>query len=131
MKMNEIIELLKEQLRLANETVSSLTIHAGEFTERIESLEKMLVKKGVAIDKAQCQNKVLGKLMSGKYARNADMLENIYKAIKQVVLQQFYVTTDETYYKVLQMRTKTTDNDSKKGYLWRSVLQSLGCLYCK
>ena len=73
MTKDEIIELLKEQLefaneqlRLANESVSSLTMQVGELTERIKSLEKMLVQKGVAIDKAQRQNKALGKLVSGK-----------------------------------------------------------------
>ena len=66
MTKDEIIELLKEQLRLANESVSSLTIQVGELTERIKSLEEMLVQKGVAIDKAERRLKALGKLASGK-----------------------------------------------------------------
>lgn len=60
------LEFTKEQLQLANESVSSLTIQVGELTERIKSLEGMLVQKGVVIDKAQRQNKALGKLVSGK-----------------------------------------------------------------
>ncbi len=73
MKKDEIIVLLKEQLQLANEqlqqanaTVSSLTTQVSELIERIKSLEELLVQKGIAIDKANRQNKALGKLVSGK-----------------------------------------------------------------
>ncbi len=73
MKKDEIIVLLKEQLQLANEqlqqanaTVSSLTTQVNELIERIKSLEELLVQKGIAIDKANRQNKALGKLVSGK-----------------------------------------------------------------
>ena len=57
MKKDEIIELLKEQLRVANATVSSLTTQVNELIERIKSLEELLVQKGIAIDKANRQNK--------------------------------------------------------------------------
>lgn len=73
MKKDEIIVLLKEQLQLANEqlqqanaTVGSLTAQVSELIERIKSLEELLVQKGIAIDKANRQNKALGKLVSGK-----------------------------------------------------------------
>ena len=66
MKKDEIIELLKEQLRVANDTVGSLTTQVNELIERIKSLEELLVQKGIAIDKANRQNKALGKLVSGK-----------------------------------------------------------------
>ena len=283
MKKDEIIELLREQLRLANDTVSSLTIQVGELTERIKSLEEMLVQKGIAINKIRRQNKALGKMVSGKkseqqdgkvqggetqeefekrkleeaerrkerknngakrdmhyemkeqhvtvnpdvdaelmkklrlygtrdcvrysmepirfiktvyhintytdgdklyqgktpkalllnsnytssfaagllqlryiyampverivkyfgdngfrlrkgtanklIAKSADVLENLYKAIKQVVLQQDYVTADETYHKVLIARTKPTDRGSKKGYLWAVSAPKLGLVF--
>ena len=57
MTKDEIIVLLKEQLQLANDTVSSLTIQVGELIERIKSLEEQLVQKGIAIDKANRQNR--------------------------------------------------------------------------
>ena len=66
MKKDEIIELLKEQLRVANDTVGSLTTQVNELIERIKSLEELLVQKGIAIDKVNRQNKALGKLVSGK-----------------------------------------------------------------
>ena len=73
MTKDEIIVLLKEQLQLANEqlqqantTVSSLTLQVNELIIRIKSLEELLVQKGIAIDKANRQNKALGKLVSGK-----------------------------------------------------------------
>lgn len=283
MKKDEIIELLKEQLRVANDTVSSLTTQVGELIERIKSLEEQLVQKGIAVDKANRQNKALGKLVSGKkserqeknpqdsmtqeefdkkkkeqaekrkarknngakrdmhyemeevhvtidpvmdakllktlrlfgtrtcvrysmepikfiktvyhintytdgsimypgktppalllnssyspsfaagllqmryiysmpveriikyfadngftlnkptanklIARSADVLENIYKAICQVVLQQDYVSADETYHKVLLAKTKPTDKGSKKGYLWAVSAPKLGLVF--
>ena len=46
--------------------VSSLTTQVNELIERIKSLEELLVRKGIAIDKANRQNKALGKLVSGK-----------------------------------------------------------------
>ena len=283
MTKDEIIVLLKEQLQLANDTVSSLTIQVGELIERIKSLEEQLVQKGIAIDKANRQNRALGKLVSGKkserqekclqdsmtqeefdrkkkeqaekrkerknngakrdmhyemeekhvtvnpdmdaellktlriygtrtcvrysmepikfiktvyhintytdgnvlypgktpsalllnssytssfaagllqlryiysmpverivkyfadsgftlrkatanklIARSADVLENIYRAICQKVLQQDYVTADETYHKVLLTRVKPTDNGSKKGYLWAVSAPKLGLVF--
>ena len=66
MTKDEIIVLLKEQLQLANDTVSSLTIQVGELIERIKSLEEQLVLKGIAIDKVNRKNRALGKLVSGK-----------------------------------------------------------------
>ena len=71
MTKDEIIVLLKEQLQLANDTVSSLTIQVGELIERIKSLEEQLVQKGIAIDKANRQNRALGKLVSGKKVRTS------------------------------------------------------------
>ena len=284
MKKDEIIELLKEQLRVANDTVSSLTTQVNELIERIKSLEELLVQKGIAIDKANRQNKALGKLVSGKkserqeknqqasmtqeefdkkkteqaekrkarknngakrdmhyemkevhvtidpvmdagllktlrlfgtrtcirysmepikfiktvyhintytdgsimypgktppalllnssyspsfaagllqmryiysmpveriikyfadngftlrkatanklIARSADVLENFYKAICQVVLQQDYVSADETYHKVLLTKIKPTDKGSKKGYLWAVSAPKLGLVFC-
>ncbi len=70
MKKDEIIELLKEQLRVANATVSSLTTQVNELIERIKSLEELLVQKGIAIDKANRQNKALR--TSGKESTSLD-----------------------------------------------------------
>ena len=63
---NEQLQLANEQLQQANATVSSLTTQVNELIERIKSLEELLVQKGIAIDKANRQNKALGKLVSGK-----------------------------------------------------------------
>lgn len=83
MKKDEIIVLLKEQLQLANEqlqqanaTVSSLTTQVNELIERIKSLEELLVQKGIAIDKANRQNKALGKLVSGKTGKESTRLDD-------------------------------------------------------
>ena len=52
--------------------MSSLTIQVGELTERIKSLEEMLVQKGIAINKIRRQNKALGKMVSGKKSEQQD-----------------------------------------------------------
>ena len=46
--------------------MSSLTALVNELIERMKSLEELLVQKGIAIDKANRQNRALGKLVSGK-----------------------------------------------------------------
>ena len=73
MKKDEIIVLLKEQLQLANKQLTqatstgrSLTTQVNELIERIKSLEELIVQKGHAIDKANRENKALGKIVSGK-----------------------------------------------------------------
>ena len=62
-------------------------------------------------------------------ARSADVLGNFYKAICQIVLQQDYVTADETYHKVLLTKIKPTDKGSKKGYLWAVSAPKLGLVF--
>ena len=79
------------------------------YSMPVERIVKYFADGGFTLRKATA-NKLI--------ARSADVLENIYKAIRQTVLQQDYVTADETYHKVLLTRVKPTDNGSKKGYLW-------------
>ena len=79
MKKDEIIELLKEQLRVANDTVSSLTTQVNELIERIKSLEELLVQKGIAIDKANLEKgrKALSILLQTAWWRRAFGLHHI------------------------------------------------------
>ena len=86
----------------------------------VERIVKYFANNGFTLRRATA-NKLI--------ARSADVLENIYKAIKQVVLQQDYVTADETYHKVLLTRTKPTDKGSKKGYLWAVCSPKLGLVF--
>ena len=46
-----------------------------------------------------------------------------------MVLQQDYVTADETYHKVLLTRTKSTDKGSKEGYLWAVCSPKQGLVF--
>lgn len=64
-------------------------------------------------------NKLLG--------RAAEVLENLYKAMRQTVLEQDYVNFDETFHKVL-----TREADGKgvmKGYMWGALAQAAN-LFC-
>ena len=62
-------------------------------------------------------------------ARSADVLGNFYKAICQIVLQQDYVTADETYHKVLLAKTNKATEAAQAlavlGYTSAEVAQAL------
>ena len=62
------------------------------YSMPVERIIKYFADSGFTLRKATA-NKLI--------ARSADVLENFYKAICQIVLQQDYVTADETYHKVL------------------------------
>ncbi len=81
------------------------------YSMPVERIIKYFADNGFTLRKATA-NKLI--------ARSADVLENFYKAICQVVLQQDYVSADETYHKVLLAKTKPTD----KGFEERLLL---GC----
>ena len=60
------------------------------YSMPVERIIKYFADNGFTLRKATA-NKLI--------ARSADVLENFYKAICQVVLQQDYVSADETYHK--------------------------------
>ena len=90
------------------------------YSMPVERIIKYFADSGFTLRKATA-NKLI--------ARSADVLENIYKAIRQTVLLQDYVTADETYHKVLLAKTKPTDKGSKKGYLWAVSAPKLGLVF--
>lgn len=106
MKKDDIIALLGEQLKAtteqlktalgqlkeANAQVSALTATVGELTARIESLEKMLTEKGVALDKMERISKALGNMVSGK------------KSERQKTEEDKAPMTMEEYQKMLEQR---------------------------
>ncbi len=94
------------------------------YSMPVERIIKYFADNGFTLRKATA-NKLI--------ARSADVLENFlenfYKAICQVVLQQDYVSADETYHKVLLAKTKPTDKGSKKGYFWAVSAPKLGLVF--
>ena len=50
MCIRDRLQLATEQLQQANATVSSLTTQVSALIERIQSLEELLVQKGIAIE---------------------------------------------------------------------------------
>lgn len=90
------------------------------YSMPVERIVKYFADNGFVLRKATA-NKLL--------ARCSDILENIYKAMRQAVLQQDYVTADETYHRVLLSRVKPTDKGSKKGYLWAVCSPKLGLVF--
>ena len=90
------------------------------YSMPVERIIKYFADSGFTLRKATA-NKLI--------ARSADVLENFYKAICQVVLQQDYVSADETYHKVLLAKTKPTDKGSKKGYFWAVSAPKLGLVF--
>lgn len=56
---------------------------------------------------------------NGFIKRASEILENIYRAISLRVRQDNYITTDETYYKILVPEQKQiTGKGVRKGYFW-------------
>lgn len=99
MKKDDIIALLGEQLKAANDQlkaanmqVSALTATVGELTARIKNLEEMLVAKGVALEKQERISKALGNMVSGK------------KSEQQKADEQKAPMTCEEYQKMLEER---------------------------
>lgn len=90
------------------------------YSMPVERIIKYFADSGFTLRKATA-NKLI--------ARSADVLENFYKAICQIVLQQDYVTADETYHKVLLAKIKPTDKGSKKGYFWAVSAPKLGLVF--
>ena len=90
------------------------------YSMPVERIIKYFADSGFTLRKATA-NKLI--------ARSADVLGNFYKAICQIVLQQDYVTADETYHKVLLAKIKPTDKGSKKGYLWAVSAPKLGLVF--
>lgn len=90
------------------------------YSMPVERIIKYFADNGFILRKATA-NKLI--------VRSADVLENFYKAICQVVLQQDYVSADETYHKVLLAKTKPTDKGSKKGYFWAVSAPKLGLVF--
>lgn len=85
-----------------------------------ERIVKYFAENGFAMSKGTA-DKLIDK--------SAGALENIYKAVRQTVLQQNYVTADETYHKVLLAKVTPADRGSKKGYLWAVSAPKLGLVF--
>ena len=56
---------------------------------------------------------------NGFIKRASELLENIHKGISAAVLQDDYITADETYYKILVPEQKAINGKgARKGYFW-------------
>ena len=90
------------------------------YSMPVERIIKYFADNGFTLRKATA-NKLI--------ARSADVLENFYKAICQVVLQQDYVSADETYHKVLLAKTKPTGQGFEERLLLGCSAPKLGLVF--
>lgn len=61
--------------------------------------------------------------------RASVQLENIYRCIRQTVLEDFYKAADETYYKILVPEKNSKGKGVRKGYLWVVVGMNTRMVY--
>lgn len=57
--------------------------------------------------------------------KTADLFENLYKALKAVVLEDSYLCCDESYHKVLVEEKNSKGKGVKQGYVWAAVAANL------
>ena len=67
--------------------------------------------------------------VNGLLRKSASLLEGLYDALEKAVLEDTYVSVDETYVKVLLQRPASSGKHIKKGYLWDMIAHHLGLVY--
>ena len=60
--------------------------------------------------------------------RALSLFENLYRCIRQTVLEDSYKAADETYYKILVSEKNSKGKGTRKGYLWIVTGININCL---
>lgn len=68
---------------------------------------------------------------NGLLQKTAGIMENVYKAIRQEILKEDYLSADETYYKILVQDKNSDGKGIKKGYFWVIVGMKSKMVYVK
>lgn len=90
------------------------------YSMPVERIVKYFNDNGFHINKATA---------NGLLSKIADMFENLHKALGQAVLEDEYISCDETYHKVI---TKTQNPDTpniNKEYIWAMSAMNLNLAY--
>ena len=69
------------------------------------------------------------KTVNGLLRKSASLLEGLYDAMGKAVLEDKYVSVDETYVKMMLNRPAASGKHIKKGYLWDIIAHNLGLVY--
>jgi uncharacterized protein YnzC (UPF0291/DUF896 family) len=66
---------------------------------------------------------------NGLLSKTVDMFENLYKALGGAVLEDDYISCDETYYKVMAMGENPNAPNINKEYIWAMSAMNLNLAY--
>ncbi|MDR1203599.1 MAG: IS66 family transposase [Tannerellaceae bacterium] len=66
---------------------------------------------------------------NGLLSKTADMFENLYKALGRAVLEDDYISCDETYYKVMDKAGNPDTPNINKEYIWAISAMNLNLAY--
>lgn len=75
----------------------------------VERIVKLFNEQGIALCKQTAH---------GLIAKSAGLLERMYEVLKKSILEDSYLSMDETYYKVLVNEKNESGKKVRKGYLW-------------
>lgn len=67
--------------------------------------------------------------VNGLLRKSASMLDGLYGALERAVLEDTYISLDETYVKILLDRPAPGGKHIKKGYLWDMIAHNLNLAY--
>lgn len=67
--------------------------------------------------------------VNGLLQKTALLLENVYKSLRQTVLDDPYKSADETYMKVLIQEMLASGKHIRKGYMWDMIGKTIGLMY--
>lgn len=69
------------------------------------------------------------KTINGLLRKSASLLDGLYDALGRAVLEDDYLSADETYVNILLGRPAKSGRCVKRGYLWNMIANNLGLVY--
>lgn len=90
------------------------------YSMPVERIVKYFNANGFHISKATA---------NGLLSKTADMFENLYKALGRAVLEDDYISCDETYYKVMAKAENPDTPNISKEYIWAMAAMNLKLAY--
>lgn len=90
------------------------------YSMPVERIVKYFDDNGFHINKATA---------NGLLSKTADMFENLYKALGRAVLEDDYISCDETYYKVMARTDNPDAQNISKEYIWAISAMNLNLAY--
>jgi hypothetical protein len=90
------------------------------YSMPVERIVKYFNDNGFHVNKATA---------NGLLSKTAYLFENLYKALGRAVLEDNYISCDETYYKVMAGTDNPDAQNISKGYIWAISAMNLNLAY--